>query len=174
MKMDAERIAKWKCLICGSKKKKVSTASKNGNKVGFSMICCECGHVDSFATDAGAIPAFTIGLSSGKISDVEISCGCTEYDRKTCENHDCACKRDNNVNKNNNGQTTIIAKPKAISSGLAVIKDTDPSFNEHPKSYNRPSGASAGASPYPYNSKVERPINTMRNIRPPYMLSDDQ
>ena len=115
MKMDTDRIEKWKCLICGSRRKKISAALKDGTEVGFSMVCCECGHVDNFVTDNTAIPAFTIGLSSGRISDIEIRCGSSAYDKDSCSNTGCSCRKENSSDtKTAENSGMIYAKPKAI------------------------------------------------------------
>lgn len=97
MKMDEERIEKWKCEFCGDRHKKVAYMSKNGKRTGFSMVCCGCGNVNNFALTHDAIPTFAIGINPAQIiSDIEIVCGCSEYDISTCTNNNCECRKTQN------------------------------------------------------------------------------
>lgn len=97
IKMDADRISKWKCLFCGSRYKKVVHAMKNEIEQGFSVVCCECGHTDNFVSQFDAIPMYTVGLNGGRVSDLKITCGCSDYDRGTCKNRECSCRKENDT-----------------------------------------------------------------------------
>lgn len=97
VKMDASRISKWQCIFCGSRNKKIATATKRGEtregtEVGFSMICCSCGHVDNFATAFEGIPVYAVG-SNGDLTKFNVACGCPETVNSTCEDMACPCRK---------------------------------------------------------------------------------
>lgn len=114
MKMDKERIEKWKCLMCGDRHKKVANISKDGNKTGFSVVCCGCGHIDNYVETHDAIPTFAIGINAGQVvSDVEIVCGCSEYDLSTCTNKTCECRNSQDTG-NRIPESQFVSTPKPI------------------------------------------------------------
>lgn len=117
LKMDAERVAKWKCLLCGSKLKRTVTAFKNNTKMGFSMVCCSCGHTDNFVTNLDAIPIYTVGAGAGdRLTEIKIACGCSESDANICDQTTCPCKRKDEA-KNNEVEPPI----QAIKKGSAEV-----------------------------------------------------
>jgi hypothetical protein len=62
--MDEDRIIKTQCSFCGSRLKKIAEirSKVDNDMIGYSLICCNCGHVDNFALDTSAIPIYTIGM----------------------------------------------------------------------------------------------------------------
>lgn len=82
--MDEDRISRWKCLCCGSRQKKViehfSTANK---KIGYTLHCCNCGHIDNFALTAAAIDLMA-RANAAKLGTSCTDCGLLERDLYTC------------------------------------------------------------------------------------------
>ena len=55
-KMDFDRLAQWKCLYCGSRKKDVADMiGKDGEIVAKVITCCHCGHTNIFAHSARSV-----------------------------------------------------------------------------------------------------------------------
>jgi hypothetical protein len=89
LKMDDDRIARWKCLVCGSKQKKIIEFSgKNGKKNGYSLYCCNCGHIDNFAWTLAAANAVS-GVDNGAITESRVKCGVPFKDIEHCRFHQC-------------------------------------------------------------------------------------
>lgn len=105
--MNTDRINRWKCLICGSRQKKVIDLIGNTNKkIGYSMLCCNCGHVDQFALTMNGITSMICGDES-KVSNVNIYCGLNEDDLKYCPNLECPQRPDGKIKCNCNKSASI-------------------------------------------------------------------
>ena len=89
VQLDEDRISRWKCLVCGSKQKKIIDAiTKSGKKAGFSLHCCNCGHIDQFALTTTGIDLFCAG-NSDNIAGKEIHCGVLLQDIECCGHKSC-------------------------------------------------------------------------------------
>jgi hypothetical protein len=86
VKMGEDRIIKTQCIFCGSRLKKIAEIhSKVNNEImGYSLICCNCGHVDNFALDDSAIPVYTIGMRDN-IKLFDLRCGIPIDSKITCD-----------------------------------------------------------------------------------------
>ena len=91
--MDEDRISRWKCIFCGSRQKKIiehfSTANK---KIGYTLHCCNCGHIDNFALTAAAIELMT-QANSGRLGNSCTTCGLLEKDLYTCPAVTCKYRK---------------------------------------------------------------------------------
>ena len=91
--MDEDRISRWKCIFCGSRQKKIiehfSTANK---KIGYTLHCCNCGHIDNFALTAAAIDLMT-RANTGKLGTSCTDCGLLERDLYTCPATTCKYRK---------------------------------------------------------------------------------
>ena len=87
--MDMDRVSKWKCIFCGSKLKMKADALGNtsGKMISYSLICCHCGHVDTFAITKGGIAVAVAGAQ--RVGEVKLSCGCSYNEKRFCKNFDC-------------------------------------------------------------------------------------
>ena len=55
-KMDFERLADWRCLYCGSRKKDVKDLLGRDNQIVTKVVvCCHCGHTDIYAHSAESV-----------------------------------------------------------------------------------------------------------------------
>lgn len=89
VEMNDDRINSLQCDFCGSRqKKKISFIGINGKRIGYSILCCNCGHIDSFAHTASGLAALTIG-DNHKVSDTKIVCGMKLKDVEFCNNISC-------------------------------------------------------------------------------------
>lgn len=89
VEMNMDRIRKWKCVFCGSKeKRKLDTVTKDGKINGYSLMCCNCGHIDSFALDSSAIPMFVCGQSAN-VKEIKVSCALSNDEIQFCKNSNC-------------------------------------------------------------------------------------
>jgi hypothetical protein len=86
VKMDEDRITKTQCNFCGSRLKKIAEIHSKANNeiIGYSLICCNCGHVDNFALDTSAIPIYTIGMRDN-IKMFDLRCGIPIDSKIKCE-----------------------------------------------------------------------------------------
>lgn len=92
VRMDEKRINEWKCSFCGSKQKKIiQLFNDSGTEVGYSLHCCNCGNINTFALHGDAISA-AIGYMN-KISKRKIICGYSEK-VKNCSFIDCPFRPD--------------------------------------------------------------------------------
>lgn len=58
-------ILSQKCSICGSRNKRFGEYIADKKRLGYMLICCNCGHVDSFINDLdpmGSILSFDRGI----------------------------------------------------------------------------------------------------------------
>ena len=91
--MDEDRISRWKCLCCGSKQKKVIDHLNYSNKkIGYTLHCCNCGHIDNFALTAAAIDLMT-RANAGKLETSCTDCGLMERDLYTCPAVTCKYRK---------------------------------------------------------------------------------
>lgn len=89
-----ERITRYKCTFCGDRRKKLVKLTDAQNIIiGYSAICCNCGHVEHFALTYESIPIYAAGLKEGRVKNVSIACG-TNIDDVTryCEAKNCPCR----------------------------------------------------------------------------------
>lgn len=87
--MDNDRIRRWKCLFCGStNKRKLDTVTTTDKVNGYSLMCCNCGHLDNFALDSSAIPMFVCGQNNN-VKEIKVSCALSDDDTKFCKNMKC-------------------------------------------------------------------------------------
>ena len=91
--MDEDRISRWKCLCCGSKQKKVIEHFNSANKkIGYTLHCCNCGHIDNFALTAAAIDLMT-RANTAKLGTSCTDCGLLERDLYTCPAVNCKYRK---------------------------------------------------------------------------------
>ncbi len=88
--VDADRINRWKCLICGSKHKKIINhyRESDGKQIGYILFCCNCGHLDNFAWTVNAARNMC-GEDNKVIGKSDVKCGLSEKDLVNCEFLDC-------------------------------------------------------------------------------------
>lgn len=88
--MNMDRIRRWKCVFCGSKLKRKLDAvvSGSGRLIGYSLMCCNCGHIDHFALSPSAIPMYICG-ERGEVDKINIFCPLTDDELKFCGNKKC-------------------------------------------------------------------------------------
>lgn len=115
--MNMDRIRRWKCVFCGSKLKRKLDAVVSGNKktIGYSLMCCNCGHIDHFALSPSAIPMYICG-QRGEVDKINISCPLSEDDLKFCNNTKCTYRP---KFEENNSQSSSIA-PDATKNSMVV------------------------------------------------------
>ena len=81
--MTERRIGNWACPYCGSRiKKKVILRDQIGKEVGYSLVCCNCGHVENFAANESGVSVFVAG-DNHMIK--KISMGCAKGEFVECE-----------------------------------------------------------------------------------------
>lgn len=91
--MDEDRISRWKCLCCGSKQKKVIDHLNYSNKkIGYTLHCCNCGHIDNFALTSAAIELMT-RANAEKLRLSCTRCGLLERDLYTCPAVTCKYRK---------------------------------------------------------------------------------
>lgn len=74
MDMNMDRIRRLKCQFCGSKlKRKLDAVTGNDKVVGYSLMCCNCGHIDNFALSSSVIPMYLCG-QRGEVEKINIKC----------------------------------------------------------------------------------------------------
>ena len=89
VKMDNDRIRRWKCLICGSKqKRRIDIKGNTGKLISYSLLCCNCGHLDTFALNTSAIDVVLCGNES-KVGSVDMYCPLLLEDMSFCTNTKC-------------------------------------------------------------------------------------
>lgn len=87
--MNMDRIRRWKCAFCGSKlKRKLDAVTGSGKQIGYSLMCCNCGHIDHFALSSSAIPMYVCG-ERGEVNKIDITCPLSEDDLKFCNKTKC-------------------------------------------------------------------------------------
>lgn len=88
--MNPTRIQKWKCLFCGSRRKrKVDVLNASNRVIGFSMVCCGCGHVDNFSLSQESIEMNVCGIEANADS-MKIYCPFTAKSvNQYCNNEKC-------------------------------------------------------------------------------------
>lgn len=107
VKMDMDRIRRWKCLFCGStEKRKLDTVRQDGKVIGHSLMCCNCGHIDNFALDSSAIPMFICGKSNN-VKEIKISCTLSDEDLKFCKRLKCPYRPDQIVQSTNKSPSVV-------------------------------------------------------------------
>ena len=95
VEMNMDRINRWKCLLCGSKLKKIIDLKDSKDMViGYSLHCCNCGHLDNFALNMKAIDTMT-GYE-GKANDRVISCGVSIHNIDACAFKECPFRKKEN------------------------------------------------------------------------------
>lgn len=88
--MTMDRINRWKCVFCGSNlKRKLDATTGSGKVIGYSLMCCNCGHVDNFALSTAAIPMYTCG-EKGEVETINIKCPLSEKEVEFCMHKNCA------------------------------------------------------------------------------------
>lgn len=90
VKMDEDRIKRWKCLFCGStSKRKADAIRTDGEIIGYSIMCCNCGHLDNFATQPSkALPMFICGVKND-VKEIKITCALDDDSVEFCKNKKC-------------------------------------------------------------------------------------
>jgi hypothetical protein len=89
IEMNEDQIVKWKCAACGSRLKKVvDIFNANKKKIGYSIFCCECGHIENFAWTIGLAKTMS-GLDTNVVDTCTIRCGMNEETLKHCRDHCC-------------------------------------------------------------------------------------
>lgn len=143
--MTEDRINRWKCLFCGSKlKKNIECLNGNGNIIGYSLHCCNCGSLNNFALDGNAIDSM-IGYGN-KIARRTIKCAVSIDDIGNCKYEDCPFRpkkednQDNNLvnNKSNEDLKTIVEEPRDLNTSRIYntsTKDND-STSQNEKDLN--------------------------------------
>lgn len=88
--MNPTRIQKWKCLFCGSRRKrKVDVLNVSNRVIGFSLVCCGCGHVDNFSLSQESIEMYVCGIEVNADS-MKIYCPFTAKSVKQyCNKENC-------------------------------------------------------------------------------------
>ena len=124
--MNIDRIRRWKCLFCGSRqKRKIEIKDRYGKRAGYSLLCCNCGHIDNFALSPTGISVYVCGKES-LINNVDIKCPFDLDDISFCKNVKCSYR----------------PKPKEItsaqkdSSDITLSKTVLPDTQEHKLKYN--------------------------------------
>lgn len=89
-----ERITRYKCNFCGERRKKlVELSDKQDAIIGYSSVCCNCGHIEHFALTYESIPVYAAGLKEGRIKNVNITCGTDINDvSRFCNETGCPCR----------------------------------------------------------------------------------
>ena len=83
MEMTSNRIGNWACPYCGARiKKKVILKNQTGAEIGYSLVCCNCGHVENFAADEEGISVFVAG---DNVSVKRLIMGCAKGTTIECE-----------------------------------------------------------------------------------------
>ena len=110
--VDSDRINRWKCLICGSKHKKVIKHFRKSDEmqIGYTLFCCNCGHLDHFSWTVNAARDMC-GENIGVIGKSEVVCGLDEKDLVNCEKKDCPYRPDIKPKGPSQTVKTSIAKP---------------------------------------------------------------
>lgn len=120
--MDKDRINRWKCLICGStQKKKIDLIGISNNEIGYSLLCCNCGHVDSFALTSSAVSAMICGDES-KVAKTKITCGAGSSNMKFCLNKKCPYRIKKDEKKDKQGSIDPVPNPLTDDVGLIPRK----------------------------------------------------
>lgn len=89
VEMNMDRIRRWKCSFCGSKeKRKIDAITGDNNIIGYSLSCCNCGHIDNFAISPSAIPMYVCG-QKGNVKEIRITCALSDDDIDFCKNTKC-------------------------------------------------------------------------------------
>lgn len=89
VRMDQDRIRRWKCLCCGTTRKKMlMSKNMNGQMIGYGLLCCNCGHVEQFAMTLGCATA-ALGGNNNYISKVDVKCALTLDDMRLCNSNSC-------------------------------------------------------------------------------------
>ena len=102
--MNMDRINRWKCLLCGSKLKKIIDLKDAKDMViGYSLHCCNCGHLDNVALNMKAIDTMT-GYE-GKANDRVISCGVSIHNIDACAFKECPFRKKENKFEENEKST---------------------------------------------------------------------
>lgn len=96
LRMDRTRVEELKCEFCGSKHKKVVKSYKNAgdeHPLGYSLVCCSCGHVNNFAVQYEAIPLYC-GAVNGSVSikSVVMECGACSKLLDECPIENCPAR----------------------------------------------------------------------------------
>lgn len=95
VEMNDDRINRWKCLFCGSKLKKVISLKNKtgtGDIVGYSLHCCNCGHIDNFAFDLKGIDTM-IGYDN-RADSRSIECGVCGKELESCNFKECHFRKE--------------------------------------------------------------------------------
>lgn len=89
VEMNRDRINSLQCDFCGSRQKKIiDVFGIKGKRIGYAILCCNCGHVDSFAHTNSGLAALVVGDAT-KVSETKISCGMKLKDVEFCNNISC-------------------------------------------------------------------------------------
>lgn len=112
LEVNEDRINRWKCLICGSKHKKVIKhfRESDGVQIGYTLFCCNCGHLDPFAWTVNAARDMC-GENIGVIGRSEVTCGLDEKDLVNCEKKNCPYRPEPKPKGPSQTVKTSIAKP---------------------------------------------------------------
>ena len=118
VQMDNDRIARWKCLMCGSRQKKIIDLIDTNNKhAGYSIMCCNCGHIDSFAYNYNGVVVATTG-DTKRLKKINIYCGYDYKELQHCTAHNCNYRPkrppmdSNSVQKNGNMNSNSSVSPE--------------------------------------------------------------
>lgn len=110
--VNADRINKWKCLLCGSKHKKIIKHFRKSDdaQIGYTLFCCNCGHLDHFAWTVAAAKNMC-GEENDTIGKSEVVCGIYEKDLVHCPKKNCIYRPGEKPKKQPKTVNTKLAKP---------------------------------------------------------------
>ena len=126
--VNADRINRWKCLICGSKHKKIINhyRESDGKQIGYTLFCCNCGHVDHFAWTVNAARNMC-GEDNHVIGRSDVKCGLYEKDLVNCEFLECPYRPEQKPKGPSKTVNTSIAEPEIIPKSKEL---EEPRFDE--------------------------------------------
>lgn len=77
----------------------------NGKKIGYSLMCCNCGNISNFALSTPGVEVFTCGVES-KVDRIQINCTLPPEDLQFCKNLNCKYRP--KCNKEENKQPSVV------------------------------------------------------------------
>lgn len=105
-----DRISRLKCISCGSNFKRQMDIIDHGTKIGFSTICCNCGHIENYminqnnrVSDAKVWAKIQFGMP-----DTINTAKCAVDDTRFCDKN-CKYLKENILKeKNEENQDTVV------------------------------------------------------------------
>lgn len=123
VKMNKHRIQNWKCLQCGSRmKRRIDVIGSSGSLIGYSLLCCNCGHLDNFALNTAAIEMFVCG-NEAKAEKMHIYCPFSENDVDGyCNNKKCKYRPTSTITNKSNISESKASSIKPVSTTPLMVE----------------------------------------------------